>query len=1179
MAEEKKTLEEQQKAIDSIKNTVVAAGAGSGKTTVLSLRFLNLVQKYHYSVDEILTLTFTKKATVEMSDRIYKVLKEKAPEQAASFYKANIKTLDSYCNSVAKLGSRFYGISPDFMQDDEEIKKQVKNKALSFLLEHRENEAVKYFVRAQEYEKVAEELLVNPILSLSKIAQPINFRNDIQNQYFKIAEAWNKKINDFYELINEVENFLECFSGNKEGSFYNTNQKIMLENKLPEILLLNYDLVEKGQTNEIENLLIRLKKFTELKKAGNTKGGEGFSEIVENIKNVFEDLFSIANYVAGVPFTNKLIPLLEEFQEIVMNIKRQTKCLTFADISNMALCILRDYPEIRNLEKKKYKAIMIDEFQDNNQDQRDMLFLIAEKLERTEKGVPSIDELEKEKLFFVGDEKQSIYRFRGADVEVFNRLSKDFKDGNLPMYTNHRSHPELIAAFNTIFGGVKYPTEEAEQTEFYSTPPAVFYREDQKSNDIPEYEAIYHNVKIPEYKKDPVKGPRISLAFFDKDSVENEDDLNYEQAEVEWVARKIETLIAEGTNPSDIAVLLKNYTNQALFERIFLRHGIPYDTEKIKGFFSDGPISDMVAYLKLCVYEEDKMSYMQVLRSPFVNLSIKEAQAIISMDNNPFEEDASQVLEKQALLRFDFAKDFYKKVKQFTKENSIAKTVTMLWYDGGYRFETMWNHIVDMYGKLFDLMFELARKADEDNLNLSSFIDKIEAYKDEGKSLEISIPVEKSEGVHIMSVHKSKGLEFKIVFICNTNQSTQVYKNDEPVFNSKEFGITVNTPPLKLSDDKSLKQKRKNYFFEIAKEEYYSKQSAEMRRLTYVALTRAIDKLYITNGKYKKSKDSSIFLPGNGGKVDGIYDCLEPIIDFYNTQDDHKNYIYKSVSPFEEIEWIPPYPREDAYLGHGRKNDKKDRLNFVRELSKNNPYETSKIIKKEKEDSIYISPSKLHPIDDESGSKDQNGQIYYEGRKSDAPYQEINEIVRLHKGFEFTNFGTIAHAYMEAAVNSILEKEPYSNRDVVGLDGSEKDLNILKNICEKMRNLFIESDLGKEAINAKWKKAEYQFKSRFKRRIISGSIDLVYEKDDGTFVVIDYKTNETMDPSIYYVQLACYKNAICQMMQVDKEKVKCYLYYLRYNKEAEITDECDKVDLDSAIENIKIEDVKVENIQ
>ena len=117
----------QTEAINARNNSVVSAGAGSGKTTVLAERFSSLVldRNENTGVDQILTLTFTKKATVEMSARIYRVLRQHNPEKAADFYKANIKTLDSYCNTVAKMGCQYYGISPDFTQDDEQISSAV----------------------------------------------------------------------------------------------------------------------------------------------------------------------------------------------------------------------------------------------------------------------------------------------------------------------------------------------------------------------------------------------------------------------------------------------------------------------------------------------------------------------------------------------------------------------------------------------------------------------------------------------------------------------------------------------------------------------------------------------------------------------------------------------------------------------------------------------------------------------------------------------------------------------------------------------------------------------------------------------------------------------------------------------------------------------------------------------
>lgn len=1154
----KKPLPEQQKAIDSIKNTVVAAGAGSGKTTVLSQRFLNLVKTFNYSVDEILTLTFTKKATVEMSDRIYKVLKEDAPEQAALFYKSNIKTLDSYCNSVAKLGCRFYGVSPDFAQDEAKVKQQVRAKALPFILEHRDNPAIKHFVKIQDFEQIAEELFVEPILKKSKIAQPIDFKSDLEKQYQKIEEEWKKTVQTIHELLGEADKLEEEFEGDRSKTFFKSYLEVKQSNEIPEPRFVfakdlkdeNYLQKVLNEDFSLENYVIQLNAF-KYKKPGNTKGAGSFAELVDELRENLSKINSLFNYIYGIPFVNKLIPLMQEFQQIVMDTKRSLNCLTFSDISNMALCTLRDYPEIRLLEKKKYKAIMIDEFQDNNKDQRDMLFLLAEKIERKEKGVPDIDEILPDKLFFVGDEKQSIYKFRGADVEVFNNLTKDFKDGKLDMRTNHRSHPELIAAFNTIFGGEKYPLTSEKTTE---NLPAVFYKEkDEEKKEIPPYEAVYHNVSIPEYKDIPIKDRRIHLAFFDKSQEQKDNSLYKENAEAEWVALKIKEKIDSGINPSDIAILVNTYSHQAVFERTFLSHGIPYNTESIRGFFSDGPVCDMTSYLRLCAYPKERMAYAQVLRSPFVNLSLQESQAILSQNLPPFDKESEKLLEGESLLRFRDAAVFFEEVKNFSKENSLANTLSLLWYEGGYRFETMWNKSVENYGKLYDLLFELSRQADESNLNLASFVDSLDGYREENSSLEISIPLEKAEGVQIMSIHKSKGLEFEIVFVCNTQNSKAYFKNTLPIYLSRDYGITVNSPLCER-----IKDSPKNFFFDSAKEENYAMQSAEMRRLTYVALTRAIDELYITNGNYSKKDEgkNEKYLPGNDGKILSIYDCLSPIVDFYKMEENN------SFSPFTEAEEISQYLRKEIFIDEGRKNNAKEKLEFVKTLKVENPYEGATLLKKEKVEKTHIAPSSLYKDKEE---------IFAEKITDikNLPYPQINEVVenKGHKNFGYSDFGIIAHTYMESAINKTEDKTPYSNKDISHLDGSKEDLKIIEEVCSKMREEFKNSPLGKKAINSTWHRAEEPFRSRIGKKIVNGTIDLVFKDDEGGYVVVDYKTNQNIQPELYHIQLACYAQAVSQMYGVESDKVRCFLYYLRFAKEVEITEECKKIGLSSILDS------------
>ena len=204
----------QTEAINARNNSVVSAGAGSGKTTVLAERFSSLVldRNENTGVDQILTLTFTKKATVEMSARIYRVLRQHNPEIAADFYKANIKTLDSYCNTVAKMGCQYYGISPDFTQDDEQISSAVYSMALPFILENKDRESIKALVTAEGFDNLASELFVQPILSNSTIAEPIDFDRMIEKQIKFIVDNWNSKTEEINGIIAQMEKLADAMT-------------------------------------------------------------------------------------------------------------------------------------------------------------------------------------------------------------------------------------------------------------------------------------------------------------------------------------------------------------------------------------------------------------------------------------------------------------------------------------------------------------------------------------------------------------------------------------------------------------------------------------------------------------------------------------------------------------------------------------------------------------------------------------------------------------------------------------------------------------------------------------------------------------------------------------------------------------------------------------------------------
>lgn len=1166
MAENKNTKENspdkfQLAAIKANFNSVVSAGAGSGKTSVLSQRFLDLVENRNCNVDQILTLTFTKKATVEMSSRIYNVLKKNSPDKAADFYKANIKTLDSYCNSLAKMGAHFYGISPDFIQDQKAAENKIKQMSLPFILKHRDNPAIKLLANTNDYDKIATEIFVKTITENSTVVTEIDFDGDLEKQKNIIIESWKENQKKFFTCLDYYMNIWNSEAERPDSKVYVKAQDHLKNFIKPSETILTKKDIENSETEKLEFFLDNAKYFCRTPKVGVIKALKETSEYLDQAKSVVIVLEQILSFVQSQNIITSLFPLMKEFQSMVNSFKRQSGLLSFKDTADIALKTLIEHPEIRRLEKEKYKAIMIDEFQDNNQMQKDLLFLLAEKIERTEKSLPTVEELCPDKLFFVGDEKQSIYRFRGADVSVFRNLSSDFKEGNLQMTTNYRSHQALIAAFNTIFGGYQYPPKEKSQE---IQGPAVFFTEKdlEAKTFIPPYEAVYHKVTLSESAEKEITQKNFREIYKPHIHIAKTNDA---EIEAEWVAQKIKELTEVGIDgkgpvlPGDIAILFKSYDSQSLYERMLLKYGIPYNTETVKGFFSDGPVNDIFSFLRLCVYPTDTLSYAQILRSPFVNLSITEVNAILLENKEAFSCDNLELLSADGIEHYKKAKDFYQELKTQSKTLQLTDLINTIWYKAGYRYETLWNQQVFMYSKLYDLIFEFARQCQNKNMSLAAFVDELKTYKNENSKLEdMDIPIVQSEGVHLMSIHKSKGLEFKVVFLPVTNKGSNIEKNSMPVYYSKEYGLTVNT---KTDENSAEESSNINFFFSLAQKEETLKANAELRRLTYVSLTRAIDQLYISKSKEDaKTVNLEKYMPGSEDNLTSIYNTLLPVLTFYKDTEDSP-FSFEDIKIAEEV---------NTSSQSKRKNTQKAKVQLLEDFKSIDIYnDTSgqKIISLDEVLPRYISPSLIQHDGNKNFTREELIELWTP--EEDTPFKEINNIVieslpdassekNTQARFTFANFGTIAHSYLESALSPEKALPEYSNKDIVGLENNAKKLAEVERACKKMTSDFLNSPLGKKALAASWKKCEYNFKYHTGKYLIHGTMDLIIKEDENTYRIVDYKTNQSIKPELYYNQLTVYREAASQILGVPLENIKCSLFYLRFAHESDITQECNQ---------------------
>ena len=696
---------EQEKAVTLETNGVVAAGAGSGKTKVLASRYVWLVTKKNLGPEEILTLTFTNKAVSEMYSRIYQYLLaqsgletegSKAALALKNFHKARINTLDSFSAAVARTAAPRYGISPDFTSDETALKDLARESALKFVLDNREAPAIRWLLSDHKIRDLAEGIFSQAVLKYSPISHPPELAEDLSRQRQVLLRAWTETGQQAETVGSNIVEALHNLANVKDPIKLAVSLRELLQKdpfpQLPDIGPL-LDTSDEFTHVQIREELEKYFEFYEtlLESRIPNRFTEEFLPLVENFRKLkggkndglCSELESIANYALSFDLCAGIFELLKKFQDEFNAKKRETGFLSFTDIAHLAVDALRDHPDIRKVYKDSLRMIMVDEFQDNNALQRDLIYLLAENPERTEKSLARPEELEKNRMFLVGDEKQSIYRFRGADVAVFRSLGRtmDTQDlsrlpeGNIELIHNYRSRPGLIAVFNRIFGSL-----DEDSTGVTGNPGGVFLP---PQPELPDYEAQYVRIHPPEKSASGNPGgngesgnpdarnrdqtPLAHFCFLNEEDLPKDDAEGIKSRDLEavFIAAKIREMVLKKEeiprrtdhgvewvkcSYRDFAVLERSYTHQNCLEKYFREFGIPYITDRPSGLFNDAPVLDLRAYLRLMVYPDDRIAYAALIRSPFVRLSdLSLAVCLLSENREPFAEENEDLLPKEDL--------------------------------------------------------------------------------------------------------------------------------------------------------------------------------------------------------------------------------------------------------------------------------------------------------------------------------------------------------------------------------------------------------------------------------------------------------------------------------------------------------------------------------------------------
>lgn len=1101
----------QQAAVNEQRNTVVLAGAGSGKTRVLAERYVRLVLRDRIPVRSILTLTFTRKAALEMYERIYGGLAAHSSDEFVRrelerFDDATISTLDSFCSEVAASAAPEFGLPPSFTVDPAAVTRLAEESSLEFLREKAEHPALKRMIAEQGVDATLHGCFVPLVIQMMSPARPSDFAAIHSMQMVTLE----KDIASARGVVAELLNDIAAIDGPAPPSLarlIETAEK-----------LRNEPVWGDGEWSpaELMRATSELTVFSGLRGRQTSAAAESYKELQPLLKQQREGLAEALSTLELKPRLYELFGLFAELQKRVLQRKRSRAVLSYRDVVLLAVEALRRSHELRSYYKKRFRALLIDEFQDNDPLQKELLYLLSERDDLTGDAIPSATELETSKLFFVGDDKQSIYRFRGADVAVFRSLAEELKAAGgvtLELAANYRSEPQLVEFCNQVFPTIMEAAESRRQ------PWEAEFRALQSRS-----ATVGIDPEISVYAYDPSQTtPKDEATGADAAAREDEQPAAADDAEAYFVAATIAEGISIGrwsvaeedgsVRPAeyrDIAILMRSGSNQIRYERLLRRFGVPYNSGDVRSLFLEAPSYDIYHLLRLLLYPEESLSYAAVLRGPLVALSDDAlVRELVQWNGVAFAENTHEDDDRQ---RFALGAEMYSTLREKVGRVPVTELLEDIWYRYGYRYYLVADSGYHPYLEYYDYLFALA--ASDPTQTLWEFLAVLrENLGDYKKFEDASILREEELGVQLLTIHRSKGLQFPIVFLANTGNKGRNSDGGAPCYISEEFG-----PCLRLRSGALLhEQGASNYFYRRAKEEKAAKDTAELKRLLYVALTRAQFHLVVTG-----------VLNKHGAHADNC----------------HLLMLQRAKVPLREI---PPVTRKQLQYPPVRHGDT-GRFSVAVESFP----EPEAVIQRTAQRSAF-AVSELNGLYREAAYEQGTAES-----QEDESRGSLDTLLHRH-GLEAA-FGTYVHALLERALDPssvanpsagpgtpVEHDELLSSRLFSGLSDPERSL--LHAEAATAAATFLGSPIGQHARADIDRETELEFvyraESPYEDVVLSGSIDLTFQYS-GKRVVVDYKTDAEEKPENYAVQLELYRRAAQELFG---EAPDVYLFYLRTGRE------------------------------
>ena len=858
------------------KNVAVSAGAGSGKTQVLSLRFLYILEKLgleaylassgdavlQAKAEQIMAVTFTKAAATQMRERIRKAMgkiiakaeaaieekidKDKNTKvvrfwrlQLKSLEKAHIDTLHSLCSKILRENPVDAGIDPQFrVAEDVEGKVFVKDAIVDFVRRGLRNEDEDITTLANIY---GYNSLCDNLYALYSKIEDILADEMVPDAYKKSVGADVNGKQSATKLIEALSTLVDAREKITKKKSKGWEKLDKLNKALPKII--------EGLQDEVPDYYDCREYFIRLSVA------KDHVNLVTNCLELMKKMDTAISDSAAMDQMEKWLRVLRLVLQTVQAAKQRHNLMTFDDLEMRAVALMRNNPVICKKYADKFTHIMVDEFQDTNERQRQLLYMLCG-------GSPT--ELKGKKLFIVGDSKQSIYRFRGAEVQVFADVCKDIANNGvyIQMDTNFRSLDYILDAVNGTFEELMKDSAERGMV-FESLKANVVHNPEEYRKDHPDHHQ-------DDLLLEPKKPESIQILW-------PKGQEGKRKAEAIAIVKKMQEVNRElqakkGGHKSyygEMAILLRTMTVAGDIINALQEQGIAYEMEN-KNFYELQEILDIINLFKALMSKNSDIELAGILRSPYFGLDDTTLTKLFLVDKKQTLWDNLLALKVVLTEEQSALAQHARKVLGELKEAVATLGPIEVW-------EILWQKLHPDYvlscqprGAIKLANVNILRNSCAEyclakGASLAQWLEHVAELRENGGEEKGTLPTDEN-AVKIYSIHKSKGLEFSVVFVSQLDRKDNADRT--PVRYLPKFGLGIK----RQLEDGTLQE---TGIFKEVKDKNKDLEQDERVRQMYVAMTRAKERLYLTGlveeGKPTAKNPSGLKYPEWMSKLNRIY--------------------------------------------------------------------------------------------------------------------------------------------------------------------------------------------------------------------------------------------------------------------------------------------------------------------